>query len=430
LLKLAAGSLVFQRRTTPTPTKYRIHPAIGIARDSSDDFFVGPEARTTMDRMPRCIALTTATLMLVAQFSSLSVRAKPSDKPIGILLAAGDIAECKPGPRKGRPSDGYRQQETAKLLGKEISAAKAGGIPIRVLALGDLAYDAGTTDQFKYCFHKTWGQHIKYILPVPGNHEYKKLEDAADYFTYFEKHGRKMVSQNGPKAGYYSLNFPGNEELAGREIKPWRLIALNSMNGEKTPPNQLEWLKGELRSNPHRCVLAFAHFFAFSSGRHGHEPPDFRSADLKNRVKRAENAAKPLTPHPIMVEVFQTLYASGASLLLSGHDHGYEQFVRQNGNEQFEPQGAMQNLISDGVRSFIVGTGGATFYTEPYTNIWPNSEKGRQFFVHGILKLELFETRYRWRFVPIDRPGRANEVPSDLTIPTEEDCNARKGLTD
>src|SRR5262249_16302654 len=60
----------------------------------------------------RRIALATTAVILVAQFGGPSVSAESSDK-IGILLAAGDIAECKPGPRKGRPSDGYRQQETA-----------------------------------------------------------------------------------------------------------------------------------------------------------------------------------------------------------------------------------------------------------------------------------------------------------------------------
>jgi hypothetical protein len=193
--------------------------------------------------------------------------------------------------------------------------------------------------------------------------------------------------------------------LAARS-SPWRLIALNSRNGTP-PPNQLEWLKKDLKSNRHRCVLAFAHFFAFSSSRHGHEPPDFKRADSKNAKKVPRSDLS-------MVDVLQTLYASGASLLLSGHDHGYEQFKRQD---------AMRNLVSDGLRSFIVGTGGATFYKEAYENIWPNSER-RQSRWHGVLKLELFEMRYRWRFVPIDTV--ANEVPSDLKAPTDEDCNTRK----
>jgi Calcineurin-like phosphoesterase len=355
--------------------------------------------------MLRRIALYTITFVLLVQSNGLS--AEPSNKPIGILLAAGDIAECKPGNPKGRPADGYRHHLTADLLGKEISDAKTRGIPIRILALGDLVYKKGTTDEFENCFHKSWGGYIKFILPVPGNHEYGSNKNATPYFDYFEKYDRKMVSENGPKAGYYSLNFPDDEELAGSEIKPWRLIALNSKNGTP-PPNQLEWLKKDLKLNRHRCVLAFAHFFAFSSSRHGHEPPDFKRADTKN-------ARKELRPDLNMVKVLETLYASGASLLLSGHDHGYEQFKRQD---------AKRNLVSDGLRSFIVGTGGATFYKEAYNNIWPNSEK-RQSRWHGLLKLELFETRYRWQFVPIDTV--ANEVLPDLKAPTEEDCNARKG---
>ncbi len=371
------------------------------------------------------ILFATALATLIIQPGALSALAEPSEKLIGILLAAGDIAECKDNP-KGRPADGYRQQQTADLLGKEIADAKMRGIPIRVLALGDLAYVSGKPDEFENCFHQSWGQHIKFILPVPGNHEYKS-KDAAPYFAYFEKHGAKMVSENsppkGPKAGYYSLNFPASEELPGSGITPWHLIALNSKNGEVPPPNQidwpknqLDWLKKDLKANGQRCVLAFAHFFAFSSSRHGHEPPDFKRAD-------ETNSKKPPKPNPIMVDILQTLYANGASLLLSAHDHGYEQFKRQDGSEQFKGQDSRHNLVTDGVRSFVVGTGGATFYKEAYKHQWPNSEKGPSYW-HGILKLELFESRYRWRFVPIDKV--ANDVPAELKAPTEEDCNTRK----
>jgi len=282
-----------------------------------------------------------------------------------------------------------------------------------VLALGDLAYERGAVSEFADCFHESWGQHVKSILPVPGNHEYGST-DAAPYFAYFEKHGRTIVLQNspkeGPNAGYYSLNFPGDDGIAPRSgIRPWRLIALNSKKG-KPPPEQMGWLKKELNTNDHRCVLAFAHFFAFSSGRHGHEPPDFQRAD-------EANSQKDLQADPNMVDIFQALYASGASLLLSGHDHSYEQFRRQD---------AMGNLDSNGLRSFVVGTGGAPFYREVYKNTWLNSEKEkRQARWHGILKLELFETRYRWRFVPIDMV--ANQVPANLKAPSEEDCNVRKG---
>jgi hypothetical protein len=356
------------------------------------------------------IAFAAAALSLMAQISAWPAPADSSEKPIGILLAAGDIAECKP---NGQPAAGYKQKETAALLGKEIADATMRGIPIRVLALGDLAYKKGTQVQFDRCFHISWGQHIKSILPVPGNHEYYS-KDTKPYFDYFAKHGRKMVSENGPaagpKVGYYTLSFPAADDLSpDSKIKPWRLIALNSRKGTP-PPDQLDWLKRDLRSNDNRCVLAFAHFFAFSSSRHGHEPPDFKPNDAQNRKK-------PARPDLNMVKVLEALYANGPSLLVSGHDHGYEQFKRQD---------AMQNVKDDGLRSFIVGTGGATFYGEPYDNPAMNSEK-RQTKWHGVLKLELFETRYRWRFVPIDmKPVEAAKIPVELTAPTEEDCNMRK----
>src|SRR5262245_61937691 len=119
-----------------------------------------PTLTSRLDLILQRIALAIAAFTIIAQCSGLLVRAKPSDKPIGILLAAGDIAECKPGNPKGQPADGYRQQQTADLLGKEISDARMRGIPIRVLALGDLAYNKGTTDEFENCFHKSWGQQI------------------------------------------------------------------------------------------------------------------------------------------------------------------------------------------------------------------------------------------------------------------------------
>jgi hypothetical protein len=176
--------------------------------------------------MLRRMTVYTVAFGLFVQFNNLS--AEPSNTPIGILLAAGDIAECKPGNPKGQPADGFRQHLTADLLGKEISDANARGIRIRALALGDLAYKKkkSITDEFENCFHTSWGQHIKFILPVPGNHEYEFSKEALPYFDYFKKNDRKMVSENGATAGYYSLNFPDDGELPDRNIKPWRLIAL------------------------------------------------------------------------------------------------------------------------------------------------------------------------------------------------------------
>jgi len=328
-----------------------------------------------------------------------SVHAQDAGK-IGILLAAGDVAEC----------ESTQHQATAKLIAKEIKAAENLGIPVRVLALGDLAYPSGRKEDFD-CFDKSWGKlPVNKMLPVPGNHEYED-ESPPHFFKYFEEREQKIVFQNGPNAGYYSLNFPIPADFPPGKVinaKPWHLIALNS-GGDKGPGvagDQLKWLKDDLKSNAEqRCVLAFAHFFLFSSGRHGHEPPDYRVNKKLNKKVMKE---------PRMEEAFRTLHASGASLFISGHDHQYEVFKRQDADGHEQP--------SSGLRSFIVGTGGASLYREKYDHPSPNSERPPAY-ARGILKLELLQDRYRWQFVPIEKEAKA--VPAAFTAPREESCNTR-----
>jgi acid phosphatase type 7 len=331
--------------------------------------------------------------LMVAVASGLAAWAEPSDRPLGILLAAGDIAQCG--------ADKFQQLATANLLGREIAAAKAAVIPVMILALGDLAYPRGTEEEFK-CFHDSWGKYMELLLPVPGNHEYGASRDAAAYFSYFEGGGKSIVSKNGPRSGYYSLNFPDSG------TDQWHIIGLNSaVNGPAH--DQLSWLKVDLDADDRRCVLAFAHYFRFSSGRHGHEPPSYGP-----RTKR-RNQKKNTLPDDRMKEAFRTLQASGASVMISGHDHHYE---------AFEPQDADGNAVANGLRSFIAGTGGAPFYSETYRSHWPNSDTAKyQAKWHGVLKLELFAAEYRWRFVPA---GDARDVPVALTSPVTSACNSRQ----
>ena len=52
---------------------------------------------------------------------------------------------------------------------------------------------------------------------------------------------------------------------------------------------------------------------------------------------------------------FDTAFANGVDIVLNGHDHDYE---------RFEPQDGDGNAVADGVREFVVGTGGVT--PEPF----------------------------------------------------------------
>jgi hypothetical protein len=79
--------------------------------------------------------------------------------------------------------------------------------------------------------------------------------------------------------------------------------------------------------------------------------------------------------------MWDALAAAGADLVLAGHDHDYERL------------GPV-----DGMRSFVVGTGGRSLYElvrlpDPATALRANDS-------YGLLLLTLHDGSYDWRFVP------------------------------
>jgi hypothetical protein len=54
--------------------------------------------------------------------------------------------------------------------------------------------------------------------------------------------------------------------------------------------------------------------------------------------------------------------------------------------------------VSDGIRQFVVGTGGT--YLRAMEEIEPNSEVTNSE-AHGVLRLELSDGAYDWSFVPV-----------------------------
>ncbi|GII86084.1 hypothetical protein Ssi03_40740 [Sphaerisporangium siamense] len=122
------------------------------------------------------------------------------------------------------------------------------------------------------------------------------------------------------------------------------------------------WLESELAAHPRRCVLAYWHHPRFSSGRaHGGDPS--------------------------VGTFWKALYAARADVVLAGHEHNYERFavLRPDG----EPAG-------DGLRQFVVGTGGAGRY--PFGPPVTGSEF-RDAAHFGVLRLVLRPGGYDWRFV-------------------------------
>jgi hypothetical protein len=92
-----------------------------------------------------------------------------------------------------------------------------------------------------------------------------------------------------------------------------------------------------------------------------------------------------------MQPIWKLLYDNGADLVLAGHSHDYERFAPIDGSGVVNP--------ADGMRSFVVGTGGAHF-TGLGRTAAPGSElRSNKSF--GVLRLDLHATSYDWHFLPV-----------------------------
>ena len=220
--------------------------------------------------------------------------------------------------------------------------------PTTVLALGDVSNRSGSASDYTSRFNGSWGVFKAKIRPVPGNHDYG-APGAVNFFNYFG------AAANPPR-GYYSY-----------DVGTWHIIAINSncseVGGCQAGSAQEKWLKNDLAQHPAACTLAFWHHPRYSSGTGG------------------DNTS--------MKDIFQDLYNARADVVLSAHSHDYERFALQNNAGQRD---------ANGIRQFVVGTGGS-FFTR-FGSIKPNSQK-RNNNTFGVLKMTLSASSYSWKFVPV-----------------------------
>lgn len=253
-----------------------------------------------------------------------------------ILVGAGDIAYEGPG-----------AEETAKLLD---------AVPGIVFTLGDNAYQTGSAAEYAKHYHPTWGRHKARTRPVVGNHEYR-TPGAAGYFDYFGDAAGDRTK------GYYAY-----------DVNPhWRVYVLNSAEAgtdeasKKLGPDseQYRWFAAELDAHKQKNAIAMWHHPTYSTGAHG----DNGETD----------------------PLWQLAHAKGVDVILWGHDHHYERFHPMDG------KGKRDDL--NGIRSFVVGTGGKNHY--PFFKLPKRTTAVRNSKTFGVLKLTLQETTYEWSFLPV-----------------------------
>jgi acid phosphatase type 7 len=240
--------------------------------------------------------------------------------------------------------------------------------PDLVLTLGDMAYEDGLLSEFhrRYGGGTTpptgWGrQEIRSItLPGFGNHDCydtdAKLgcDGAVDYF--------------GPDASF-GEDIPGTSGSYSLVRGEWLIVMLNSAgdngSGRATPQEvaDQDGALGELLArDEHTCEIVAWHHPRFSSGADGGSGSH-------------------------VAAWFDTAYANAVDVILNAHHHQYERFAPQDPGGQ---------RTGNGVRAFVVGTGGAPL--EPFGSPLPNSEA--RFSEWGILTMALGDDgTYSWAFV-------------------------------
>ncbi|MGA9343809.1 MAG: hypothetical protein WBV37_01785 [Nocardioidaceae bacterium] len=174
--------------------------------------------------------------------------------------------------------------------------------------------------------------------PSVGDHDRKAIGDVG-FLAYF-----------GNPAPYYSFDMGG-----------WHVISLDSEIDHSAGSAQVAWLQQDLAASSASCVAAYWGEPRWTSGK-----------------KKAS--------HPTFDPFWQVLYAAHADLVLSGDTHNYERFAR------LAPDGS---AVADGIREFVVGTGGRSLVGFP--NVLASSQVRKKSF--GVLQLTLQDGSYGWQFI-------------------------------
>jgi hypothetical protein len=339
------------------------------------------------------------------------------------LVGAGDIADCSFSDDEG----------TAQLLGSTLrSLTPDRSLPplaqARAIAMGDNAYPRANRNQYANCYDNYnldvsgstfdpsrpdwWGNddYLRLTMPVLGNHEYMNSDDptikSQPYFDYFgAKNGFQPPAAPVPNDPVndndHGLTF--GEGYYSYDLGSWHIVALNSncdkVGGCEASSPQGQWLQRDLVNHPVQCTLAYFHH------------PIYATANGTNTLN-----VKPL---------WDTLYAKGADVILSGHAHRYERHAPMT------PEGLVDK--TNGIRQFVVGTGGEPGGSVIDPNQVPTGVLEKVVLEFGVIKVDLDAGSYRWAFIAVD--GSANgtvmDSSSDVYGPGgSEQCHGAPGSPD
>jgi len=410
-----------------------------------------------------------------------------------VLAVVGDIS-CQPGAQAA----GEAAAETCTTAPSpytstslwQSQAATANQIesmqPAAVAILGDLQYQVGRYSDFEASFDLTYGAFKFLHRPAPGNHEFYDEHGETGvggygYFAYYNgflvdttsdasqgmplmatisdpcpvpdsscKAGKTPAADLSPQpipradgqAGHFEptggletatlYNGPsvGTSTTAGvgdgwysYNLGSWHLISLNiecytqpggCSNTGSWFAKELAWLQNDLAENRSPCTLAYWHQPLYS-------------------------ATNGITQEGTTSQAFwQLLYAYHADLVLNGHDHLYARYQTLDPNSNPDP---------NGIREFIVGTGGETLdpivitpaaigsgvtnQEDPTGNVNFNAQNLQAYTgdYWGVMALTLNPGNYAWDFESaLAGPTAAINGPT-LPAPTANGGYSDKGFS-
>jgi hypothetical protein len=362
-----------------------------------------------------------------------------------VLAVVGDIS-CQPGEEvQGEaanevctdPATPPAYTATSLWQSQEATAAQIEAMkPDAVALLGDLQYQVGRYSDFEQSFDLTYGAFKFLQRPAPGNHEFYNEHGETGvagygYFSYFNgfqlnpdgsipmmtiPNPCPVPSSSCKSAGTQTLfaqPIPRQDGQAGHfgtngngwysyNLGNWHLISLNiecytqpggcSTNGAWLAA-EIAWLQQDLAQNNAPCTAAYWH------------QPLYSGANSITQEGETSQA------------FWELLYRYHADLVFNGHDHLYARY------RQLDPYG--NSDPSQGIREFIVGSGGETLDTLVTSNSTTADITGNPNFnaqnlqtgsgdFWGVMALTLNSNGYAWDFEPaLELPGDSAAFFSD-----------------
>lgn len=344
-----------------------------------------------------------------------------------VLGVVGDVA-CQPGEEEAGEKAGENcSGDTIQNL-VEAQTATARQIenmkPDFVTLLGDEQYQVGQYSDFENSYELSYGAFKMITRPAPGNHEFYTEHGAIGvagygYFSYFNgvQHNADgsimtaTIAGNPDTAGTFTQPVPYSDGQAGHfaqsgglgtntaggpvgvgdgwysyNLGSWHIISLNiecetqpggcSNNGSWFA-SELKWLKNDLAANHSACTVAYWHQPTYSPA---------NSLSLEGTTAQA---------------FWQLLYQYHADLVLNGHDHLYARYRPLDPNSNYDPK--------NGIREFVVGTGGETLDAVATTDTTAADPTGNPSFntqnlqassgeFWGVMSLRLLQNGYTWDY--------------------------------